>query len=217
MAAPVVAAAAAVVKQLAWTLARRQGSKLLRKFWKAIAVSALILIVAPIGLIVVGFLAVASQVSGGGAFVTGYAGGVPGFIACPVVGAVVTQGFGPTSAPFEPPGFGYPHFHTGIDLAAPLGTPVRAANDGFVEFAGTMVDALGIPVGYGNYIKVAVGGSEEEIYGHLSAISVAPNQVVRAGQLIGAVGSTGSSTGPHLHFEVRIRGVPVDPSPAMQC
>lgn len=216
MAAP-AAAAGAVLKQLAWTLARRQGSKLLRTFWKTIAVSALILIVAPIGLVVVAFLALANQLSAGGAVVTGYASSVPGSIACPVIGAVVTQGFGPTSAPFEPPGFGYPHFHTGIDLAAPVGTPVRAANDGFVEAAGTQVDALGIPIGFGNYIKVAVGRSEEEIYGHLSAISVAPNQVVRAGQPIGAVGSTGSSTGPHLHFEVRIRGVPVDPSSAMQC
>ena len=215
MAAP-AAAAGAVLKQLAWILARRQGSWLLRTFWKAIAVSALILIVAPIGLVVVAFLALANQLSGGGAFVTGYAGNVVGSIACPVIGAVVTQGFGPTSAPFEPPGFGYPHFHTGIDLAAPTGTPVHAANDGFVEAAGTQVDALGIPVGFGNYIKVAVGGSKEEIYGHLSVISVAPNQVVRAGQPIGAVGSTGNSTGPHLHFEVRIRGVPVDPS-ALQC
>ena len=141
MAAPAVAVGA-VVKQLAWTLARRQGSRLLRTFWKAIAVGALILIGAPIGLVVVAFLALANQLSGGGAFVTGYAGSVSGSMACPVVGAVVTQGFGPTSAPFELPGFGYPHFHTGIDLAAPVGTPVRAANDGFVEAAGTQVDAL---------------------------------------------------------------------------
>jgi len=215
VAAP-AAAAGAVLKQLAWTIAARQGSRLLRTFWKAIAVSALILIVTPIGLVVVTFLALANQL-GAGAVVTGYAGGVAGTMACPVVGAVVTQGFGPTSAPFEPPGFGYPHFHTGIDLAAPIGTPVRAASDGFVEVAGSMVDALGIPIGYGNYIKVAVGGSEEEIYGHLSVISVAPNQIIRAGQPIGAVGSTGSSTGAHLHFEVRIRGVPVDPSSALKC
>ncbi|MDQ6876853.1 MAG: M23 family metallopeptidase [Candidatus Dormibacteraeota bacterium] len=205
------------MKQLAWTVARRQGSKLLRTFWKAIVVSALILIVTPIGLTVIAFFALANQLAGGGAFVTGYADGLAGSIACPVAGAVVTQGFGPTSAPFEPPGFGYPHFHTGVDLAAPIGTPVRAANDGFVEAAGTEVDALGIPVGFGNYIKVAVGGSEEEIYGHLSAIFVRPNQIVRAGEVIGAVGSTGSSTGPHLHFEVRTHGVPVDPSPALQC
>jgi murein DD-endopeptidase MepM/ murein hydrolase activator NlpD len=129
----------------------------------------------------------------------------------------MTQGFGPSAASFEPPGFGYPHFHTGVDLAAPVGSPVRAGSDGFVEVAGTMVDAVGIPVGYGNYIEVAVGGSEEEIYGHLSAIYVAPNEVIRAGELIGSVGSTGSSTGPHLHFEVRIRGVPVDPMPGLQC
>src|SRR5216683_2495885 len=97
MAAP-AAAAGAVLKQLAWTLARRQGSRLFRTFWKAIAVSALVLIVAPIGLVVVAFLALATQLSGGGAFVTGYASGVPGAIGCPVIGAVVTQGFGPTTA-----------------------------------------------------------------------------------------------------------------------
>jgi murein DD-endopeptidase MepM/ murein hydrolase activator NlpD len=211
------AAAGAALKQLAWTVARRQGSRLLRTFWKAIAVSALILIVAPIGLVVVAFIALTNELSGGGFFITGSAGGLVGSMTCPVSGAVVTQGFGPTSVLLEPPGFGYPHFHTGIDLAAPMGTPVRAANDGFVEVAGTMVDALGIPVGYGNYIKVAVGGSQEEIYGHLSVVSVSPNQVVRAGQPIGAVGSTGNSTGPHLHFEVRIHGVPVDPTAALQC
>jgi murein DD-endopeptidase MepM/ murein hydrolase activator NlpD len=216
MAVP-VAASGAVLKQLARTLVRREGSRLLRTFWKALAVSVLILIVAPIGLVVVAFLALANQLTGGGFVITGSAGDLVGSMACPVSGAVVTQGFGPTSAPFEPPGFGYPHFHSGIDLAAPVRTPVRAASDGLVEIAGTMVDALGIPIGYGNYIKVAVGGSAEEIYGHLSAISVAPNQLVRAGQPIGAIGSTGSSTGPHLHFEIRVRGVPVDPSSALQC
>src|SRR5713101_8777228 len=106
MAAP-AAAAGAVLKQLAWTLARRQGSRLLRKFWKAIGVSALILIVAPIGLVVVAFLALANQLGGSGLVVTGSAGSLVGAMACPVSGAVVTQGFGPTSAPFEPPGFGY--------------------------------------------------------------------------------------------------------------
>jgi len=216
MAAP-AAAAGAVLKQLAWTVARRQGSRLFRTFWKAIAVSALILIVAPIGLVVVGFLALANQLAGGGFVITGSASGPVGSMVCPVSGAVVTQGFGPTSAPFEPPGFGYPHFHTGVDLAAPIGTPVRAANDGFVEAAGTQVDALGIPVGFGNYIKVAVGGSEEEIYGHLSAVLVEPNQVVKAGEVIGAVGSTGNSTGPHLHFEVRVHGVPVAPPTLLRC
>lgn len=213
-----LAASGAVLKQLAWTFARRQGSKLVRTFWRAIAVGALILIVAPVGLVVVVFLALAGAFSNG-VVVTGYAGTAValGSIGCPVVGAVVTQGFGPTSAQFEPPGFGYPHFHTGIDLAAPMGTLVRAANDGFVEIAGTQVDALGIPTGFGNYIKVAIGGSDEEIYGHLSAIFVSPNQVVMAGQPIGAVGSTGSSTGPHLHFEVRNHGVPVDPWPGLKC
>ncbi len=213
-----VAAAAGVLKQLATQVARQQVARQLRSFWKAILVSALLLIVAPVGLIVLGFLAVGGAISNG-AFITGYAGTSlrPGSMVCPVVGAVMTQGFGPTAVQLEPPGFGYPHFHTGVDLAAPLGTPVRAANAGFVEVAGTMVDAVGIPVGYGNYIKVAISGSEEEIYGHLSAIFVTPNEIVAAGDVIGAVGSTGSSTGPHLHFETRIRGVPVDPLPTLQC
>jgi murein DD-endopeptidase MepM/ murein hydrolase activator NlpD len=214
MLAPIGAAAGTALKQVAWAIARRQSRSLLGKFWKALAVGALVLVVAPVGLVVVSFLALAESVSGGFHQATG-APQAP--MLCPVSGATITQGFGPTSALFEPAGFGYPHFHTGIDLAAQQGTQVRAASDGFVEVAGMQVDALGLPIGYGNYVKVGVGGGVEQIYGHLSSLSVAPKGIVRAGDPIGGVGSTGSSTGPHLHFEVRVRGVPVDPSSALQC
>src|SRR5439155_20309563 len=142
-----------------------------------------------VGLVMVTYLALAKSFAGGGPVIAAQAQGpaIHGTLACPVGGASITQGFGPTTVPIESAGFGYPHFHTGIDLAAPVGTPVYAASGGFVEVAGTQVDALGIPVGFGNYVKVAVGDSREEIYGHLSMISVAPNRVVTAGQAIGAV------------------------------
>lgn len=99
------------------------------------------------------------------------------------------------------------HGHTGIDLAAPRGSPVYSAAGGIVErmaFDRT---------GYGRYIVVRHDSSMETVYGHLSAYvkGMRPGERVAAGQLIGAVGSTGMATGPHLHFEVRRDGVPVDP------
>lgn len=214
MPAPAGAVAGAVLRQAAWAVARRQPRSLLGKFWKVVAVCALMLVVAPVGLVVVSFLALAGFGSGGFPHVTG-APLAP--MLCPVSGATVTQGFGPTSAVFEPPGFGYPHFHAGIDFAAPTGTPVQAASEGFVELAGTQVDSLGIPIGYGNYVKVAVNARQEQIYGHLASLYVSPNSIVRAGDRIGAVGSTGSSTGPHLHFEVRVNGIPVSPERGLSC
>jgi murein DD-endopeptidase MepM/ murein hydrolase activator NlpD len=96
--------------------------------------------------------------------------------------------------------------HQGTDFAAPTGTPVFAAMSGTVESAGV----LG---GYGNQILVRHLDGTETRYGHLSAIDVRPGQDVVVGQRIGAVGSTGVSTGPHLHFEVIIGGRPVDPEP----
>lgn len=219
MAAPVVAALGAAAKHVAVAAAKRQGLRLVGTFWKAIAIGAAIVIVTPIGLIVVAYIALARSIAGGAPIVVAQAQ-VPalhGQLGCPVLGAIVTQGFGPTSVEVEPPGFGYAHFHTGIDLAAPLGTPVYAATSGFVEVAGTEVDALGIPVGYGNYIELGSGQGEEQIYGHLSSIAVSPNEVVPAGTILGEVGSTGNSTGPHLHFEVRLRNKPVDPSGALRC
>jgi len=123
----------------------------------------------------------------------------------PVPGSTITQLFGPSSFDFEPPYQGYPHFHTGIDLAAPMGSPVYAAGDGVVV-AATQSD-----VGYGNHIIIAHDGHTLTLYGHLSVMGVKTGDTVKQGQLIGLVGSTGNSTGPHTHFEVRVDGNPVDP------
>ena len=123
----------------------------------------------------------------------------------PVPGSTITQLFGPSTYDFEPPFQGFPHFHTGIDLAAPMNTPVYAAGDGVVV-AATASDA-----GYGNHIVIAHDGHTLTLYGHLAVMGVKPGDPVKQGQLIGLVGSTGNSTGPHTHFEVRVDGAPVDP------
>jgi murein DD-endopeptidase MepM/ murein hydrolase activator NlpD len=120
-------------------------------------------------------------------------------------GAPISQPFGPTSLVLEPPLGPYPHFHTGLDLADPAGTPVQAAGDGIVVAAATG------RVGYGNYIVIAHGHGVETLYGHLDALAVAVGDSVVEGQVIGFEGSTGFSTGPHLHFEVRVDGQFVDP------
>jgi murein DD-endopeptidase MepM/ murein hydrolase activator NlpD len=121
--------------------------------------------------------------------------------------AQISQGFGPTTYWFEPAYAGYPHFHTGIDLVEPLGSPVLAADDGVVALVGSGT------TGYGNFVVIAHAGGLDTLYGHLSAALVAPGQTVQQGQTIGLEGSTGNSTGPHLHFELRIDQKPVDPSP----
>lgn len=94
--------------------------------------------------------------------------------------------------------------HEGVDLPAPVGTPIRATADGVVE----MADWFG---GYGLFVKLEHGGSFETRYGHMSRIAVAAGQAVRKGDVIGYVGTTGRSTGPHLHYEVRIDGQAVNP------
>src|SRR5438105_7528803 len=129
----------------------------------------------------------------------------------PIPHATITQGFGPTAYVFEAAYAGFPHFHTGLDLAVPLGTPVFAAADGVVVLARPMTDATGILVGYGNYVVIAHDAGLKTLYGHLLAIGVKEGDVVKRGQLIGLVGSTGNSTGPHTHFEVRIDNSPVNP------
>ncbi|MEV4654415.1 M23 family metallopeptidase [Micromonospora sp. NPDC049301] len=100
--------------------------------------------------------------------------------------------------------------HSGVDLAAPTGTPILAAADGRVSRAGWYG-------GYGNYTCIDHGRADGQrlstCYGHQSKLLVSRGQRVRAGQVIGLVGSTGASTGPHLHFEVRLGGRPVDPLP----
>src|SRR5450432_2452416 len=133
----------------------------------------------------------------------------------------VSFGGGPGSCGFEPTNGGGPlrvplgagytvvrgffPGHTGIDLAAPTGTTVFAAANGTVIFAGWS------NWGYGNSIVLAHGPNLYTLYGHLSRINVRCGQAVNAGVPIGAVGTTGNSTGPHLHFEIRPNGVPVNP------
>lgn len=127
----------------------------------------------------------------------------PGSLSWPVTG-IITSPFGWRPNPFG----GGPEFHQGLDIAAPTGTTVTAAASGTV----IMAQWYG---GYGNYILIDHGGGLSTGYGHLSAIYVSVNQHVTRGQAIGAVGMTGEATGPHLHFEVRINGKPVDPAPRL--
>jgi murein DD-endopeptidase MepM/ murein hydrolase activator NlpD len=100
-------------------------------------------------------------------------------------------------------------FHAGIDLPAATGTPVAAAASGKVVFAG--YDGSG----YGKLVEVAHGNGVVSMYAHLSAVSVRAGFVVGTGTRVGLVGSSGEATGPHLHFEVRLRGAAVDPLPAL--
>ena len=95
-------------------------------------------------------------------------------------------------------------FHSGIDIDAPYGTPVRAAADG--QVTGTIMGA-----GYGRQIELNHGHDLLTLYGHLSAMAVVPGQHVTRGQVIGYVGQSGRATGPHLHYEVRVHNVPVNP------
>ena len=123
-----------------------------------------------------------------------------GVLAVPIPGAPITSGFGPRVHPI----YGDVRMHTGIDFGASYGTPIHAAADGVVVSAGP----LG---GYGNATVIDHGNGLATLYAHQSSIVVAPGQSVRRGQIIGYVGCTGLCTGPHLHFEVRVRGTPVDP------
>ena len=100
--------------------------------------------------------------------------------------------------------------HGGIDIAAAYGTPIYAVASGTVDFAGFGVSGSGYG-GYGNVVKISHGNGVETIYGHCSKLNVTKGQKVQAGDVIGAVGSTGDSTGNHLHFEIRINGTKVNP------
>ena len=121
--------------------------------------------------------------------------------------ALISQPFGPSTLALEPPYAGYPHFHTGIDLVEPFGSPVYAADDGIVALVGSS------STGYGRYVVIAHSGGLDTLYGHLSTAVVKVGQLVVQGQTIGLEGSTGNSTGPHLHFELRIKQQPIDPTP----
>ena len=122
-----------------------------------------------------------------------------GTVAWPVSGPI-TSGFGWRVDPF----IHRRALHTGIDIAAPMGAPVEAAANGTVLYAGWMT-------GYGNVVVLDHGNGVSTVYGHLSSYLVHVGQSVTRGEVIARVGSTGWSTGPHLHFEVRQDGQPVDP------
>jgi murein DD-endopeptidase MepM/ murein hydrolase activator NlpD len=124
----------------------------------------------------------------------------------PVRTAEFTSGYGTRTDPFR----GGAARHQGIDLAAPVGTPIYATAEGTVSEAGYNNG------GYGNLIKLDHGRGIETRYGHLSRILVSPGQRIARGQLIGHMGSTGRSTGSHLHYEVRIDGRAVNPIPFMK-
>jgi murein DD-endopeptidase MepM/ murein hydrolase activator NlpD len=114
---------------------------------------------------------------------------------------------GPVASSFgerEDPINGEGAFHSGIDIDAPYGTPVRAAGDG--DVTGAQMGA-----GYGREVVLNHGHDLLTVYGHLSAIAVFTGQHVTRGQIIGYVGQSGRATGPHLHYEVRIHNVPVNP------
>jgi murein DD-endopeptidase MepM/ murein hydrolase activator NlpD len=122
--------------------------------------------------------------------------------ALPVPGAPSSP-FGRRADPID----GDARFHAGVDLRAAEGTPVHATSPGRVRFAGPAG-------GYGNLVIIDHGehdGGVESRYAHLASVAVRPGQRVAAGETVGAVGMTGRATGPHLHFEVRDGGRPVDP------
>jgi len=134
-------------------------------------------------------------------------GGGSGSFAWPERGPI-TQPFGCTDLLGEPydPSCPTRHFHTGLDIGASFGTPIAAADTGVVSYVNT-----GWGGGYGNFVLVTHGNGYATLYAHLSAISVGTGQAVRRGQVIGAEGSTGYSTGPHLHFEIRYNGAYQNP------
>jgi murein DD-endopeptidase MepM/ murein hydrolase activator NlpD len=122
------------------------------------------------------------------------------FLASPLEFSRMTSGFGgrlhPIAKQFR--------MHNGVDYAAPTGTPIRSVGDGVVEFSG-------VQRGYGNVVEIMHAGGKSTLFAHLSKIDVRKGQRVSQGDRIGAVGSTGWSTGPHLHFEFRVNGVHHDP------
>jgi len=123
----------------------------------------------------------------------------------PVEGAALTSGYGMRWHPV----LGGRRQHKGVDLAEPMGTPVYATADGAISRAEWFSS-------YGLYISIEHGGNIQTRYGHLSRLNVAAGQIVHKGDLIGFVGTTGRSTGPHLHYEVRIAGTAVNPVPYLQ-
>jgi murein DD-endopeptidase MepM/ murein hydrolase activator NlpD len=123
----------------------------------------------------------------------------------PIANYTFTSAFGVRSDPFR----GYAAMHAGVDLASPTGTPIYATADGIVDRA----EWFG---GYGNMVEIDHGKGIATRYGHMSRISAHPGERIKRGELIGYVGSTGRSTGSHLHYEVRIDGHAVNPIPFLQ-
>ena len=129
------------------------------------------------------------------------------------IDGVITQGFGCTSYPFEPydPSCPTHHFHSGIDIATDYGTPVHASDGGIVHDYTMGCSYGGGLCGYGHYVVIVHAGGFISLYGHLSSYAVADGTQVDKDTVIGYEGSTGNSTGPHLHFEIDLGGTPVDP------
>ncbi|TGX55616.1 M23 family metallopeptidase [Sphingomonas gei] len=123
----------------------------------------------------------------------------------PVDKLLFTSSFGVRSDPFR----GTAAMHAGVDIPGTIGTPIYATADGIISHAGRQG-------GYGNLVQINHGRGIETRYGHLSKILVADNSRVRRGQMIGLMGSTGRSTGSHLHYEVRVDGKAVNPIPFLQ-
>lgn len=112
----------------------------------------------------------------------------------------LTSGYGPRMSPYA----GRIKMHEGLDVGAPIGTPIVAPADGVVTFSGPKP-------GFGNFVQIDHGYGVETIFGHASTLSVRKGQRVIRGDRIATVGNTGYSTGPHVHYEVRVNGTPVDP------
>ena len=129
--------------------------------------------------------------------------GIPQVI--PAAANHITSGFGYRADPFA----GQAAFHAGLDFKGPTGAPIFSAANGKIVFVGRRP-------GYGNSIDIDHGNGLHTRYAHMSAFRARAGQLVTAGQVIGAVGSTGRSTGPHLHFEVRLNGQPVNPRPFLE-
>jgi murein DD-endopeptidase MepM/ murein hydrolase activator NlpD len=125
----------------------------------------------------------------------------------PMAGWQVSQPFGCTGLSFEPARGGCPHFHSGIDLVAPTGTAVFSVLAGIAEVR----QPAGYGGGYGVNVIVHHDAETSTLYAHLLAATVFSGQPMAAGMQVGYEGSTGLSTGAHLHFEVRRAGIPVDP------
>lgn len=130
----------------------------------------------------------------------GFSGDRPGELFWPTTGARLSQGVGPRRHPV----FGYRSCHTGIDLAAPTGTPIFATASGVVTSVTTLR-------AYGNVVIMYHGGGMSSMYAHLSRFNTSVGSAVAVGDVIGYMGSTGWSTGPHLHFEVHLDGTPYNP------